>query len=338
MSPKVSLLWRLVIGTFERLFDMLRGMRILRSTLVVSLVSAPLVVACGEDEAVPAVSPEVACDEAASALCDKFQECAPFLTSSLFVDSASCAARFKINCASSFSATGTSATPERTQQCARDARAATCEDLLGRNSPESCRTVAGTLEDGAVCGHDAQCKNKLCRVAKDSTCGACSSLGAAGAACERAEDCDNGLTCVDSKCIAYGKTGHACSATQPCLPTLACNNGVCAAPLAAGGACTFKLGENPCDAAKGLYCHPKSNVCAAIETAAAGGTCELSLEKITACTAGSQCKIAKGSTTGPCVAPAADGASCNDENGPKCIAPARCTGGVCTIADPAKCK
>jgi hypothetical protein len=247
-------------------------------------------------------------------------------------------ARFTINCASSFTAYGTSATPERASRCATDAKSASCEDILGRTPPESCRTTAGTLADGAVCGHDAQCKNKLCRVASGSSCGACSSLGETGGTCARAEDCAYGLTCVDKACVGYAKAGSTCTAKQPCLPTLACVNGTCAAPLAAGAACTFEAGQNPCDAVKGFYCHPKDKVCAAIGAAPAGGRCELSLDRITTCTGAAECKIPAGSTTGPCVAPAADGAACNEATGPKCLAPARCTNGVCTITDPATCR
>jgi len=311
-------------------------MRALSSRLAVPVVV--VVVACGGTDGDASISPDTACNDAASALCDKVQECAPFLSTVLFTDRDSCVSRFKINCASSFNATGTSATPERVAKCARDARTTSCEDILGRTLPETCRTVPGALEDGAACGHDSQCKNRLCRIGTNSACGACSSLGAAGAACERQEDCDYELTCVDKKCVAYAKAGTACSPTQPCHPTLSCSGGVCAIPLAAGAACTFKVGENPCDALNGQYCHPRNSVCTAIGTAPAGGQCELSLEKVTSCTGGSECKIPQGSTTGPCVAPAGDGAACNDESGPKCVGPARCTNGVCTITDPATCK
>lgn len=308
-----------------------------RAAFAVSVLSA-VVVACSGTEGDASIRPETACDDAATAICDKLEECAPFLSATLFTDRAACAARFTINCASSFTANGTSATPDRAAQCARDVRSATCADALGRALPETCRTLPGALDDGTPCGHDAQCKNRLCRLAQGSPCGACSSLGVAGGACERQDDCEHGLTCVDQRCIAYAKLGNACSAKQPCLPTLGCNAGVCAEPLAAGVACTFKLNENPCDAVKGFYCHPRDGVCVAIGTAPPGGQCELSVDKVTACTGGAECKLAAGASTGPCVAPAADGAACSDGDGPKCVGPARCTNGVCTITDPASCK
>jgi hypothetical protein len=305
------------------------------SGLVFGVVVTSVLIACSGDPADASISPETACNDAAKALCEKLQTCAPFLSTLLFVDQDSCVARTKTNCESSFGAPGTSATPKRASECARDVKKSSCEDLLGRTLPETCRTLPGDLDDGKVCGHDAQCKNKLCRIPSGAACGACSALGEAGDACARVEDCDYGLTCAGQKCVAHAKAGNACSAAQPCLPTLACTGGVCAAPLAAGAACTFKIGENPCDAAKGLYCHPKQNLCVAFGTAPAGGQCGLGHDPVTVCTGSSECS---GLTTGSCMAPAADGASCNDTTGPRCVTPARCTNGVCTITDPATCK
>jgi hypothetical protein len=38
-----------------------------------------------------------------------------------------------------------------------------------------------------------------------------------------------------------------------------------------------------------------------------------------------------------CVAPAADGASCDSVMGPGCLSPALCRNGVCTVPSPASC-
>lgn len=309
----------------------------LLGSLLVAGVVAP---ACGDDDGSSSsniVSAEDACDDAANALCDKILECAPFYLSLSFSNRDACVARFKINCPTSFNAPGTSATPLQLSQCASAAKTALCEDILARKPPEACRTVAGKLPDGNVCGHNGQCTNKLCRIAKGSTCGACSSLGGAGSACEREEECDYGLDCIDKKCFARGLKGASCSATAPCVGVFGCVNGICSPPLAAGAACEFKRDENPCDGAKGFYCSPRSKTCTQISTAPPGGQCELSLQSVTVCTAGSECKIGVGATTGPCEAAAADGAACNESTGPKCQGPARCAGGVCTITDPSKC-
>lgn len=303
-------------------------------------VSAVIVACSSDDDDAASVSPEEACDSAATALCDKIKECAPFLSTIGFSDPAQCVAQFKQKCASGFTAPGTSATPAKLATCAADARAATCEAILGRELPESCRTVPGALADGAVCGHDAQCKGKLCRPSNaGNNCGVCSALAAAGGACERDEDCDHALKCETNtkRCVAFGKAGNACGANQPCLPNLGCNNGVCAAPLAAGAPCVPKAGENPCDQAKGEWCHATRKVCSPVLTAGPGGACGIS-EDLTACTGGGHCRTEPGKFTGACVAPAADGATCDDTSGPKCLVPARCSGGVCTIFDPATCK
>lgn len=296
-----------------------------------------VLVACSGDTESASVSPETACNDVATAFCEKIESCASLLSKVAYADKATCIARSKINCVSSFAAPGTSATPTRAAQCARDAKTASCDDLLGRTPPETCRTLSGSLDDGTACGHDAQCKNKFCRLAEGTSCGACSGLGAAGARCESNDECDYGLSCEGKKCAARGKAGSGCSATAPCLATLTCVGGVCATPLAAGAACTFKPNQNPCDQINGFYCHPKTNVCTAFGTATAGGQCEVSIDQVVVCTAGSECSRGD-QQKGTCVAPAADGAACNNATGPKCVAPARCTNGVCTITDPALCK
>lgn len=309
-----------------------------RASSLILVVTLTTAVACsGGDEASAGVSADSACDQTASAVCDRVGECAPFYLATAYDNREDCIARFKINCATSFTANGTSATPSRLAECATAVRAASCVSLLGRDLPDACKTAPGALSDGAVCGHDAQCKNRLCRIARGSTCGACSSLGGTGTSCERDAECDYGLECVSKRCLAKGRSGVPCNAAAPCVGSLGCVNGACGAPLAEGAACTFKADENPCDGAKGFYCSPKTERCVKIEVVASNGRCEVSRDAVIGCGGGAECKIALGATTGTCEAPAADGATCNDDKGPKCMAPARCTSGVCTIVDPAKC-
>jgi hypothetical protein len=313
-----------------------RSVRPLSSVVPAAAVGLFLI-ACSGDSKDASITPATACSDVATALCDKIEACAPFFASVVYADRDTCVARSKINCESSFTAPGTSATTTRASECARDVKTAECEDLLARRPPETCRTLSGALEDGKVCGHDAQCKNKLCRVADGETCGACSSLGGPGSACERDEECNYELKCAGNKCTPFGTAGIACSDTLPCKPSLTCTHGVCATPLAAGASCTFSVGDNPCDATGGYYCHPKNHVCTAFGQAPAGGTCELTVDKVTVCVGGADCT--RGSNaTGRCEAPAADGAACSDAAGPKCLAPAHCAAGVCTIIDPATCK
>lgn len=303
-----------------------------------SIVGISLV-ACSGDDAGASISAEAACDDAAKAICAKLNECAPFFVTLAWGSVATCEQRAKIDCVPKLNANGTSQTPSQLSQCATDAKSMTCEDALGRNSPVSCHTQPGTLADGAACGTDAQCKGRLCRLSAGSVCGACSTIGAAGAACERDEDCDNGLACADKKCVTLGKAGAPCSATQPCTRSLSCNKGTCATPIAAGGTCepNTDQSQNPCDAAKGFYCHFQTKVCTEVASAAAGGQCGLVNNNIALCTGGSDCKVSMG-LAGTCQATAADGATCDDTKGPKCAAPARCASGVCKISDPSACK
>lgn len=303
-------------------------------------VIAVALVACSGDDAGASISADAACDDATKAICSKIDECAPFFVKLGFGDVATCEQRFRMNCVPNFSAPGTSATPSRVSQCATDVKTQSCDDILGRKLPAACQTQPGTLADGAPCGTDAQCKGKLCRQSTAGSCGACSTIGGGGAACERDEDCDSELGCADKKCVAFAKAGSPCSATQPCLRTLACNKGTCAQPLAAGAACDGPAdqSQNPCDGAKGFYCHPQTKVCTAVGTAAPGAACGFIANGIVICTGGGHCKTQPPALEGTCLAPAADGATCDETSGPKCVAPARCVGGVCKISDPSTCR
>lgn len=301
-----------------------------------------LLACSGSSSSSSGATPDQACSDYAQLLCDKLNTCAPYFLQGAYGDMATCVARAKIDCVPSFSANGTSATPDAVETCIGDAKNASCDDLIARKGPPSCNTKPGQLADGAVCGTDAQCKGALCRFADTGTCGACSSPGGAGAACARDGDCADGqsLRCVAKKCVTSAGAGADCSAEQPCLPSLACTGGKCATPLAAGAACQFKIGENPCDTEKGYYCNPKTNVCAQIVTAAAGAQCGYFNDALVSCTGGSICRGADPTKQQPgtCQAPAADGAACNDATGPSCLAPARCLSGVCTVTDPTSCK
>lgn len=303
-------------------------------------IIAIALVACSGDDASASVSAEAACSDATKAYCAKIQECAPFFMTIGFGDTATCEKRFGVNCVSNFSAPGTSATPSTLAQCATDVKTTSCEDVLGRKLPLSCKTTAGTLADGVPCGTDAQCSGKLCRQSTANTCGACSTIGAGGTACERNEDCDAELGCANKKCVVFAKAGQACSASSPCVPTLACNKGTCAAPLAAGAACDGPVDQstNPCDGLKGFYCHPITKVCTSVGNAAPGAACGFIDNGVVVCSGGGHCKTTPPAVQGTCVAPAADGAACDDTNGPKCVGPARCVSGLCKIADPATCK
>lgn len=302
----------------------------------VFLSSTTLVLACSSSSGGgSSVSADQASTDVSKSFCTQFNSCAPLFVQVAYGTESSCETRFKLSVLPTLSANGTGATPAQYESCATDIAKATCDDLLTRNYPASCQTAAGTLADGAACGDDAQCKDKLCRKGAGQTCGACSSLGAAGGACTGDSDCAYGLNCTNSVCSAYAAAGAACDATHTCDPTLTCSNGTCATVAEAGGTCAG-LGQGGCDNLKGLYC-TAAKVCAQAGIANAGQPCGLVSNVYTVCGAAGYCKTATGSTTGTCEAAAADGAACDTVNGPQCTSPAICTSGVCKISDPSTC-
>jgi hypothetical protein len=307
---------------------------------VAPLLFVALVVACSGSTTSSSATPDQACNDAAQTLCNKISTCVPYILKVAYGDVATCVTRSKVNCVSGFSASGTSATPSSVETCVNDANAVSCDDLLARNGPSSCFTQPGQLADGAACGTDAQCKGTLCRMPADNSCGACSSPGVAGTCRARDADCDHGLVCTSSKCVAPGAAGAACNADTPCLASLACVSGKCVTALGAGVACTFVLNENPCSIVQGLFCNPKSKVCAQIGYADAGGQCGYFNDNFVACTGSATCKGANllTQTPGTCEAPATDGATCDTLQGGSCMPPARCISGLCKITDPTTCK
>jgi hypothetical protein len=308
----------------------------LRSFSAFAFSAVSLVVACSSSSSGSSVSADQASTDVSAAFCTKYNSCASIYVNVTYGDIPTCEARFKLSVLPTLSANGTGATPAQYESCSTDLANATCEAILSRNLPTSCQTMAGTLADGTSCGDDAQCKDKLCRKGTGQTCGACSSPGAAGAACAQDSDCAYGLGCNNLVCGAYAAAGATCdTTTHPCDPTLACVNGSCATPGEAGATCSA-LGAAGCDTLNGLFCN-SSKVCAKIATAGSGQPCGLVNNVYTLCSGGGLCKGASGLTPGTCAATAADGAACDATNGPPCLSPAVCTNGVCKITDPSTC-
>ena len=77
----------------------------------------------------------------------------------------------------------------------------------------------------------------------------------------------------------------------------------------------------------------------AVESALAGQTCGADRyppTKYTVCAGGGSCSSTFGGTCAPV---AADGAPCSDiDTGPRCLAPARCVSGTCTLPNASSCK
>jgi hypothetical protein len=296
------------------------------------LILAILVAGCGND-----VSPDKACADAAAALCAQLEMCGAPLITQQFGDVATCQTRSTITCPSTFMAPSTAATPSHLEKCAKAVPSLTCAQLYTRDTPAACAPEPGKLADGSACGDDAQCANAYCKKPAGQVCGVCSKRAAAGAACALDADCDYNLTCANSSCVAYAAAGATCDAGHPCARPNVCKAGVCAAPAQAGQACTPSTGGGDCDLTAGLFCHPTMRTCVAVMWAGAGQPCGFVNNNVVACSGSGHCQVPNLMVMGTCVAPAADGAACDTTNGPDCLPPAECVGGVCKLPNPASC-
>ena len=101
-----------------------------------------------------------------------------------------------------------------------------------------------------------------------------------------------------------------------------------------------RAGTNSCDTLAGLYCSTGATpVCTALGLPKAGEPCGLVNGALAVCAGGGHCSLNIGTGMGTCEAAAADGAACDDTNGPTCLSPAVCgaTSKVCTLPNPANC-
>jgi hypothetical protein len=297
----------------------------------IALGALVLASACSDTEA-PA-DPGKACDEVASAMCDRLDQCSPPQLLALYGDRTTCLARMKLVCLPLLSAPGSKTTPATALQCASDIRAGSCDLYFTHSVPTSCLGVPGTLADGAACAAGPQCESTYCQLASGSSCGTCARRSAAAGPCSEESGCAPGLACAGGSCVAFGGVGSACGPKQPCRRDLLCRAGICGKPLEAAQPCDPLRQE--CNMVSGLYCG-KSKLCSQASTAKAGEPCGL-LDGggVAICTGGATCTSLSG---GLCQAAALDGAACDDQKGPHCLAPADCVGGICRIADPTACK
>jgi hypothetical protein len=272
--------------------------------------------------------------ELASALCARYNDCAPTFVNIAYGSVDECKTRLSLSIAKGVGATGSNLTPTELETCSKDVPAISCEDILGRKLPATCKPPAGTLADGAACNADAQCANKRCKVATNATCGVCAAPAAAGGACTKNDDCDDGLGCTGAICVAFGGTGSTCDATHPCNSTLGCVGGKCGAPSKAGTACKD---STECDQLHGAFCDGK--ICQTVSLGPVAAECGLVGGQLALCTGPASCVGFGGkSLKGTCTQAPADGTACNVDGGAKCEDPAQCVNGTCTFPDPAACK
>ena len=314
-----------------------------------------------------------ACTQYATARCQKLDSCTAGLASrERFGDVATCIARGVLGCTAALAAPDTSATPDFFTACAAALTSSSCADFVDEtNIPQACLNLAGPRAGGAACSFSAQCQSSWCLVPRGAACGVCAVRPAAGAACTTDSDCGaRGLFCSKAgTCAAHAILGAPCGDARPCGAALSCVGmtkaapGACAAAIVTvGAACDPKRATAAgCDGSLGLYCGFDGK-CASEALVAAPGACgrlvasdggaddagtsdagvrEFSVAR---CTGGASCAPASASQ-GTCVAPAADGAACDRENGPPCLAPARCvttsdasTAGTCQLPGANACQ
>jgi len=291
------------------------------------------------DLAPPMITPEQACPDLIKAYCTKALECYPIIQVLQFPDVATCAARINLTCPQLVKAMGSSVTGADLQACTPKLAGASCPDYLMANGPvRLCGFKPGTLTDGTACGEDVQCQSLYCKKATGMDCGKCTAIGKTGSVCTETADCDKGLVCAGAAgaklCTAYLPTGASCTTTSnsvSCQPLLACRNGSCATTAKLGESCSTLTQD--CDGLSGLSCSV-TNKCVTPATAQLGGACGVQGTTYIACIGGTFCEpVSK-----KCIAPAADGATCNETTGPRCQSPAKCVASVCKIADPTLCK
>jgi hypothetical protein len=265
------------------------------------------------DGGAPSVDASKACADVADAICAKLATCSKFALDVTYGDVAKCKERAVINCAESFSAPGTSATPAKAEACAQSLGSLACDDFLTGKLGAACTPAAGALTEGASCTEDAQCASTFCARAPTAACGKCAAITTPGSACVN-ESCSRGLACPKgtTSCVVpvRGKVGDACAKLEDC------------------------------DVATGVGCNTLSKKCIQLTVSDPGTSCgapSISATTFGVCRASGSCSS---NLNGTCNAPAAaDDATCSTaDTGPKCLPPARCVGTKCTVTAPTSCK
>jgi hypothetical protein len=303
------------------------------------------------------VTTDQGCDDQATAICKKINDCTPFLLQSGYGDITTCAGQQKQLCEALLQADGTSRTASAASDCATALRAQSCSDYTAEKALPQCAAKPGSLVGGKACIDDSQCTSTYCRIVSSSpgACGLCADNPAAqlGGACSNATPCDIGLSCgtggLDggSLCVGLGASGDPCSATAPCAGGYACETsfvdeggiatGECAALGTSGASCDS---TTPCDPEQGLACDPASKQCSTVTLAPSDQTCD---NDLTLCSGGT-CRASPeaGPEAGPdepriCIPAATVGGECDVIAGPDCMPPAQCISHVCTIKLASSC-
>jgi hypothetical protein len=290
------------------------------------------------DVAIDADSParraaDAACAEQSTAYCARLDQCYSAYMMAAFGDASTCAARLQLACTPPLLASGSSTTPADVRACAAALPTADCVALFGNDDPpDACKSKPGTLADRAACSFDAQCAGGKCALGAGVVCGTCTTRSASGGACDTASDCAYGLVCGGGVCVVAAAATGFCDATHPCTTSVICEDNVntCVAALGVDQVCDPS--DDLCDQVHGLFCEPLGMRCTPVMFAPTGA-CGTTNAGFVVCTRGGVCVGANPR----CVPSAADGARCDDSAGPRCLAPATCSGGTCVVKNEYSC-
>lgn len=236
--------------------------------------------------------------------CAQRLRCDPVWFSRTWTSVAQCEERTALQYRAMLWSPSTRLTPKWANDCAAALRDDQCKD----ERPAACALVPGRGLAGARCYSGADCDTLSCTYHPDAAkgwkqpaCGTCEPRFGGPRVC--ATPCASDEACVGARCVKRANEGEACTEVA-CVKGMTCVSGVCRATVYA------REGE-PC-----------------------GNLSTGSVE----CAGALRCSDRSGSTAiGQCVAPAEDGAPCDDDVGPGCVPPARCVDKACTLPDVAAC-
>jgi hypothetical protein len=292
---------------------------------------------------------DTACADSAAARCAKLSACSPADLAKRWGDLATCEQREKLTCTEALAAPTTANTPATVVACSSAITAESCGDLLSKSPPTACLTQHGAGADASACAFAAECSSGFCALPTDSLCATCTAQPAVGDSCATTT-CGQTLVCASPSklCQMPVGDGGACSRDLPCAEGWTCVGAVVATSTM--GVCTVEVTNTTdtcdpkhathadCSADAGLTCDSTTTTCVAETLAAPGEACGAMNGITTKCSGAATCALTTGMTTGTCTAPAADGAACDDTNGPTCFSPAKCVGGTCQLPGSTTCQ
>ncbi len=255
----------------------------------------------------------LACTELASAICERFNACAPDAALVGPGQGETCVAALRDHCLRTAGVGGSSRTVDKVNECANATRALACPSFLARY-PDVCDPLPGTRVIGEACTFDEQCVTTFCGRESDTACGTCVPPRAAGDRCLGGA-CGGSLVCNSaSVCTKPGALGEACGPNAPCEHLLFCDVDHCANKRNIGEACG---GVGQCDPYVVATCS-EFYKCRAATVAKLGEACAFTATALTLCEAPARCIDDR------CAAAKPEGATCTtayecDGFGAECI-------------------